>query len=565
MTLTQKKGVSKWSINIVLFFLITTSCASKYQVMDYGALIRNERQYYYYNDTLNLEIALIPSNYSKKGHRETISLTPIEVELLKNLTINTDSVTFLFKTLGRGTIDGTHYPKLGKTIAYCQTKIDSSLYRIKPYRFHNFLFREGFYKDNVYYEYVIPYFNSYYTLLFINHTRVHLDDYIKTPDVYDYVVHATLEKIEEKEMQCKQTDKFLFSIADSIFDKGNNYLAAEYLKRNMNCSFENNRKKWGVYKQALATYYSFCGQHEKAEKEFSLKAVQPKKLKALKRKEIQDIGRENQFVLFNEAHHIPRHRYIVGSLLKDYYDLGFRYLGLEALFKDSLVQRGYLNYSDGVYTREPVMGNLIREAKQMGYHVFRYEGTNSGQEREKDQVRGIKENVLDINPDAKAIILAGYSHINENCDEQHKWMACLLREELGINPYTINQTELTPKPTGGKEKHGVWYEQENERAHLNDMLIKNTLTIENNCFSLRKHSKIELTIPQEIKIVDKETIVLVYYKDEFNQGGASVIPTHTEVINNGKRAIKLELCEGSYIIQIKDINGAILYSKPVNL
>lgn len=564
MTPIKKNGMNKWFIIIVLFLLIVTSCVSKYPVMDYGKLTRNDNQYYYYNDSLNLELDLVPSNYSEKGHRKIISFTRKEKKMLVDLKINPESVIFLFKVLNRGTIDGIHYPKLGKVVAFCQKQIDSSRYKIKSYHSHNFFFSEGFYKDNLYYEYVIPYSNSYYSLLFINHKRVYRNDFVKTPDIYNFVVDLTLEKIEKKEKWCEQTDQFLFSVADSIFDKGNNYLTAEYLKRNMNCPFEKDRQKWGINKQMLATYYSFSGQYEKAEREFPLKDVRPKKLKKLERKKMQNIARENQFVLFNEAHHEPKHRYLVGSLLKDYYDLGFRFLGLEALFKDSLNQRGYLNYSDGVYTRDPVMGNLIREAKRMGYRVFNYEGMNSGQEREMDQVRGIKKNVLDVNPNGKTIILAGYSHINENCGNEHKWMACLLHEELGINPYTINQTELMSDPVKEKRISGVWYDEVNDRALLNDMLVKNRLTIENNCFSLRKHSKIELEIPQETKIVNNETIVLVYYKDEFKQGGTTAVPTYTKVIDNGRR-IKIELCDGDYIVHIKDINGSILYSESISL
>lgn len=556
--------MNKWHICFVFVLLIVTSCVSKYPVMNHGTLTRNDNQFHYYNDSLNLELTLVPSSYTKSSLKKSISFTRKEIDMLSNLSINSDSVSFLFKTLNRGTVKGIHYPKLGKVIAYSPTKMDSSLYKIREIQSHNIFFREGFYQDNLYYEYIIPYSNSYYALLFINHARIYKDEFIKTPDIYDHVINETINKINKKEEWCKQTNKSIFSIADSAFNNGNNYLAAEYLKRNMNCLFKNSVQKWGESKQALATYYSFSGQYEKAENEFRLKVVKPKKPKKLDRKDLQNIGKENQFVLFNEAHHVPRHRYLVGTLLKDYYDLGFRYLGLEALFKDSLDQRGYLNYSDGVYTREPVMGNLIREAKRMGYKVFNYEGINGGQQREKDQVRGIKENVLDVNPKGKAIILAGYAHINEDCNKQHKWMACLLQDDLGVNPYTINQTELMPDPFERKKRSGVLYDEVNDRAHLNDLLIKNTLIIENNCFSLRKHSKIQFLIPEEIKIVNGETIVLIYYKDEFEKGGSTAIPTYTKVLDEGRK-LKFELCEGNYIFQIKDINGSILYNKAINL
>ncbi|MBX9449469.1 MAG: hypothetical protein KL787_07030 [Taibaiella sp.] len=43
-------------------------------------------------------------------------------------------------------------------------------------------------------------------------------------------------------------------------------------------------------------------------------------------------SKDEEIIIINEAHHVPLHRIFTRSLLKDLYNNGYRYLGLEALF-----------------------------------------------------------------------------------------------------------------------------------------------------------------------------------------------------------------------------------------
>lgn len=170
---------------------------------------------------------------------------------------------------------------------------------------------------------------------------------------------------------------------------------------------------------------------------------------------------DREFVLFNEAHHIPMHRHFLKRMLKDFKDLGFKYLGIEALtncevfgsqFPDlpcdtSMNERGYPLYSflSGTYTREPQMSNLIREAIQLGFTVYPYE--EAGATRERDQAENIKTFWEDHN-DGKHLILCGFAHLLEKRDtstaySSGKMMGYYLKELTETDPLTINQYILT--------------------------------------------------------------------------------------------------------------------------
>ena len=129
------------------------------------------------------------------------------------------------------------------------------------------------------------------------------------------------------------------------------------------------------------------------------------------------------------------------------FELGYRNLGLEALAngaeKDSLLSdRKYPIHSTGHYVNEPQFGNLVRDALEIGYHVFPYEQTSmiNNAEREIEQARYIEE-VVKTKPGEKFLIHCGYDHSYEG---KHSWwgkaMAEQLKEYTGIDPLTINQT-----------------------------------------------------------------------------------------------------------------------------
>src|SRR5579871_2078129 len=114
------------------------------------------------------------------------------------------------------------------------------------------------------------------------------------------------------------------------------------------------------------------------------------------RRYISYIVKNYQVVMINEAHNKPVHRAFVISLLGDLYKKGFHYLAMEMLnnFPDHSLDK--LNSSTGYYTSEPIGGELVRVALQMGYQLVPYEDTASfnHQATQRDSVQA--ENIYNV-------------------------------------------------------------------------------------------------------------------------------------------------------------------------
>ena len=111
-----------------------------------------------------------------------------------------------------------------------------------------------------------------------------------------------------------------------------------------------------------------------------------------------------------------------------------------------LSERGYPTRMTGYYTSEPVYGDLVRTAFKLGYRVVPYEwaGEYTPDNRERGQARNLVERILKDNPKAKILVHAGYDHIDETGElVGAKTMAQRLKQMTGIDPLTIDQTEMT--------------------------------------------------------------------------------------------------------------------------
>ena len=167
---------------------------------------------------------------------------------------------------------------------------------------------------------------------------------------------------------------------------------------------------------------------------------------------IIDLAEDYKITIINEAHHDSRHRVFTTSLLKDFYDLGYRHLGLEALgngeYLDStLNERKYPVLSTGYYTKDPHFGNMIREALDLGFNVFAYETTSdlNFKEREISQAQNIVAE-MEKYPNDKFLIHCGFDHATEGSHRSfEKAMAERLKEYTDIDPLTINQVVYSSK------------------------------------------------------------------------------------------------------------------------
>jgi len=162
---------------------------------------------------------------------------------------------------------------------------------------------------------------------------------------------------------------------------------------------------------------------------------------------LDQLADDAQVIMINEAHHVPFHRTFTEQALTLLRKKGFTHFAAETFDAEDveLAKRGYPVLKTGRYTREPVFAEMVRTAIRAGYELVAYEHIGDGgiDEREQGQARNLIERVLERNPKAKLVVHAGYAHINER--DEPKRMAQYFKQWSGIDPLTIDQTEMTER------------------------------------------------------------------------------------------------------------------------
>jgi hypothetical protein len=266
-------------------------------------------------------------------------------------------------------------------------------------------------------------------------------------------------------------------------------------------------------------------------------------------------------VLFNENHVQPKGRYWLRTLLPALYQQGFRYLALEALGDDAnLPQRGYPTLGSGFYLREPQLANLVREALALGFTLVPYD--TMADDREQGQAQNLWRRSLGQDPQAKVVVLAGFGHIDERVGSG-KSMARWLHELSGINPLTINQTDLeTLAPATGEE--GVFLAREHDAAPpirhymTNDIYVINNLNIKDkgNGNGVGTTQPVAISVPADSLVRDQSFALLVYARAEYR-----AVPNPVPVwVHIGKASRQRAfLRPGQYVTVAKNSGGTILW------
>jgi hypothetical protein len=169
-----------------------------------------------------------------------------------------------------------------------------------------------------------------------------------------------------------------------------------------------------------------------------------------RREAVEWIGKTNadtRILLINEAHNLPITRALIYRLLPELRAKGFDTLAMEtlkpadpgsakALADTDLSRRGYPldNMTTGVYVREPIDGELVREAIRLGYTLVAYDAEEPRGTREMAQAKNIAR-FLSTHPDARLLVLGGYAHITRS------WMAGQLRPLIEGKMVAIDQYE----------------------------------------------------------------------------------------------------------------------------
>lgn len=170
-------------------------------------------------------------------------------------------------------------------------------------------------------------------------------------------------------------------------------------------------------------------------------------------------AQSRQIVILNEAPHVPAQRAFAMQLARELRKIGYTYLAVETLSETPLA-KGYFTAASGYYVAEPTFANFLRDAQQQKWTLVPYEykfddlGLNAGDNvsgRELGQVDHLVKRILANDPKGKVFIYAAYDHVREKQAPGDTWMAAYLRERTGIDPLTIDQSQMYAHPAGGAD------------------------------------------------------------------------------------------------------------------
>lgn len=335
--------------------------------------------------------------------------------------------------------------------------------------------------------------------------------------------------------------------------------------------------------QFAAWAYSFIGDYQKALKVYDKSGeIEPtysdqNVLASYKARSATDYvieqSRKESIIIINEAHHQPVHRVFTESLLDGLYKNGYRYLGLETLAEDSLLNiRKWPLVNDGYYSREPQYGNMIRKALEIGFTLFCYEALNDPEGREIGEAKNIKK-ILDKDNKAKILIHCGFGHLLEDYNAEPLRMAGALKKLCGINPYSIDQVDWTERSSLEYESRYYQFTQTGYPAVFIDSA--------GNPYNLRKDSSLvdlKIAHPRTQYISKRPSWLLrgntwkLYNLDSIKlnfkfpcivsayavkeEGNADSVPIdQIEVSDLSEKPLILP--PGDYLIRISDYNGTV--------
>lgn len=301
-------------------------------------------------------------------------------------------------------------------------------------------------------------------------------------------------------------------------------------------------------------------------------------------------ARGRRVVMINEAFGKPLHRAFTLSLLADFYRQGFRYLAMEMLNNFSSQSLLRENMHTGYYASEPVAGELVRSALEMGYTLVSYEDTAASAHtpnlRDSIQAENIYS-VLRKDTAAKILVHASFAHISKKQGpDGHIPMALAFWRRSGIEPLTIDQTDMTEESNFGYGR--VIYQAYQQKFSLTESSIalvdKTPVNVTDKdlydlcvihpptVFQDGRPTWLSLggrRLPTYIKPTSPSVyLVQAYYANEIENNDNTpwqLVPADQTYITGGKKNYLLYLKKGKYKVFFRDINYHILGTLPVEV
>lgn len=166
---------------------------------------------------------------------------------------------------------------------------------------------------------------------------------------------------------------------------------------------------------------------------------------------VREAGKR-QVVILNEAHHIPLHRVFAAKLARELRKIGYEYLAAEAFSNEIPLHPTAVERSMGFYVMEPMYAGFVRSAMRDGWSFIGYDHyaeaatqAERNRLREVGAARNLVEKIFSKDPKAKVFMYVGYGHAmkqQEASQDGWKSVATLLRDQLGIDPLSIEQTTM---------------------------------------------------------------------------------------------------------------------------
>lgn len=203
--------------------------------------------------------------------------------------------------------------------------------------------------------------------------------------------------------------------------------------------------------------------NSKAKEKLSLYKAQNAKTFILER------SKAEQAVFFNDSQEHIQTRAFFTSLLADFHEQGYRYLGVEELsyFDKELNSRGYPSINSGKETDEPIYGEMLRTALQLGFKVFPYNAKKEELLKAQKIVKrekGISKDahnlklsalnmsqalnlsrIIKTDPSAKILVYSKGKKIREQNLEGVRYLGSWFQKFTNINPLTVEQTMMVER------------------------------------------------------------------------------------------------------------------------